>query len=111
MNRTPIRKQRIGPPRSGLVLDSDFRKWLRKQPCIVCGRTRYVEAAHVGPRGLSQKCSDREELPLCDLHHWRGPLCHHVLQRKFWIYWKLDRWALIAWFNERYDREVKGAGR
>jgi hypothetical protein len=40
-----------------------------------CGRT---EVAHVGIRGLSQKCEDTEVMPLGLKHHQRGPEAHHV---------------------------------
>ena len=106
--RTPLLKRRIGPPRRGPVLDDGYLRWLRKLPCVVCGTLRWVKAAHVGERGLGQLCSDRQAIPLCELHHRTGALSHHVLQRNFWSYWGLDRYELIAWFNERYETEVKG---
>ena len=28
---------------------------IRTQPCLVCGSTRWIEAAHTGPHGLGQK--------------------------------------------------------
>jgi hypothetical protein len=46
-----------------------------------CGRT---EAAHVGARGLDQKCDDRDVLPLGSKHHRTGPEAHHVIGRAFW---------------------------
>jgi hypothetical protein len=69
-NRMPILKRRLGPPRRGSEPNDQYLRWLRKQACAVCGTLRWVEAAHVGLRGL-------------------------------------DRYELIAWFNERYDQEVK----
>lgn len=64
-----------------------------------------VEAAHVGLRGLGIRCPDRQAIPLCMWHHTMGPESHHVLGRKFWDRWELDRWELIAEFNERYEKE------
>lgn len=83
-------------------------------PCVVCNRCKVriswisysrVEAAHVGFRGLGQKCPDRQTVPLCAFHHRAGPHAAHVLGRKFWDFWKLDRLRLIQEFNERYERE------
>jgi hypothetical protein len=64
-----------------------------------------IEAAHVGERGLGQKCPDRQTLPLCIEHHTAGPHSHHKLGRGFWSFWKLDRYELIAEFNARYEGE------
>ena len=101
--RCPVRKVRVGPPRKGLVVDEAYKAFIRKQACICCGTTRYVECAHVGRRGYGQKCSDRETLPLCSLHHVQGPESHHVLGRNFFSFWRLDRFELIAKFNRLYE--------
>src|SRR6267142_2138 len=78
MKRTPVRKKRKGPPRRGRVIDADYKAFIAAQPCMVCikGRTERgipqasrTEVAHVGTRGLSIKCSDRETVPLCSHHH------------------------------------------
>jgi hypothetical protein len=103
--RMPVRKMRIGPPRKGLVIDEAYLRWIRKLPCICCGTLRYVEAAHVGRRGLGQKCSDREALPICEKHHRTGPEAAHVLGRKFWAVWGLDRYRLIEEHNREYEQE------
>jgi hypothetical protein len=111
--RTPVRKVRLGPPRRGSEPDEAYKKWIRKFPCILSERfehrtVRYVlsriEAAHVGQRGLGQLCPDRECLPLCVWHHTEGPHSHHVLGKKFWAHWRLNRFALIAEFNARYEQ-------
>jgi hypothetical protein len=107
-SRLPVRKMRIGPPRKGLVLDESYLAFIRKLPCVVCGSLKWIEAAHVGARGLSQRCSDRQTLPLCPAHHRTGPQAAHVLGRKFWTVWGLDRYRLIAEHNELYERQMKG---
>lgn len=45
--------------------------FIRSLPCTIFGcRHRYTEAAHVGwTKGLAQKCSDFETIPLCPAHH------------------------------------------
>lgn len=101
--RLPIRKIRIGPPRKGPTQDEAYLAWIRKLPCICCGTLRFVEAAHVGRRGLGQKCDDRESLPLCAKHHRTGPDAAHVLQRKFWDHHNLDRHFLVAEYNRQYE--------
>lgn len=98
-----------------------YLAWIRTLPCVVClmvvaksswheihafmfQRTA-TEAAHVGERGLSQKCPDRETLPLCRWHHTEGPESHHRLGKRFWTVWGLDRDALIAELNGRFKSE------
>jgi hypothetical protein len=96
-----VRKRRRHHPSSAVLL---FWAWMRKQPCVVCGITgAWVQAAHVGLRGLSQKCNDWEVLPLCFEHHDRSfPHSHHVLGKRFWSFHNLDRVGLIRGFRERY---------
>ncbi len=115
MRRTPLRrytylrKRRSGPPRRGREHDPKYLAWIRTQPCSVpgCG-SRYVEAAHVGPRGYGVRCDDRKAISLCSEHHWRGSESHHRLGRQFWWYWNLDRYQVIDELNERYDAEFPG---
>lgn len=99
-------------PRLDPRKDSAYLRWIRSLPCVVCrvwGLTRFeygrVESAHVGMRGMKQKCADTETLPLCAHHHRTGPHSHHALGRKFWFFWKLDRYALIR----EYQREFEGS--
>jgi hypothetical protein len=93
--------------------ESGYLQWLRTLPCVVCslwgfsikGYSGWIETAHVGQRGMSQKCPDREALPLCVWHHRMGPHAVHVLGRNFWSFWKLDRYALIAAHQQQFKKE------
>lgn len=99
--------------RSKRLKDKKYLAFIASQWCVVCelvtgseaGTPLRIEVAHVGTRGLSQKCSDRETLPLCARHHRTGKDAHHVLGRKFWQHHQLDRDALIAELNARYESE------
>lgn len=110
------------------VRDTKYLEWIRQEPCIICDPFAYpglllkratpvvtgigyplnlvrmfqTEAAHVGLRGLGQKCSDRETIPLCGYHHRLGPDSHHVLGKKFWEHHGLDRKQLIEEFQRLY---------
>ena len=114
----PIPRKRA-KPRRGPVVDPKYRAFVRTFPCVACfgglmadedfGPLEAVlqgsrtECAHVGLRGLSQRCSDRETLPLCRAeHHQHGPESHHKLGKRFWAFHGLDRPALIAEANQRY---------
>ena len=98
-----------------------YLQWIRKQPCVVCaklflmgvrltfdGRTAWggVEAAHVGERGLGQKCSDLEAIPLCDWHHRIGPEAVHVLQVRFWEHHGLNRAEVIEHHQRDFYAEA-----
>jgi hypothetical protein len=51
--------------------DKEHRKFVSRQPCLVCGRTP-VDPHHlrfVQPRALGRKVSDEFVVPVCRLHH------------------------------------------
>ena len=90
--------------------------WVRRLPCLACfpellqnvheavsfaGPPR-SEAAHVGQRGLAQKCRDDETIPLCPEHHRTGKDAHHVLGKGFWKHHGLDRELALKLLNEAY---------
>jgi len=114
MKRSPIPKKRKGPPRRGRVLNPHYLDWIRGIRCVVCWLGgiisvtgfRQVEAAHVGKRGLGQKCSDEETIPLCPWHHREGWSSHHVLGKAFWGAHSLNRERLIASLQARYIQET-----
>lgn len=93
--------------------DPAYLKWIREQPCAVPGcavasPTIYArEAAHVGMRGMSQKCADREAIPLCAWHHRLGPQSHHRAGKRFWSLHSIDREELIAYYNNRFEEEKR----
>ena len=108
--RTPIVRTALKrKPRRYVVPPEvlDYWEWIREQPCAVQGAYVHhhpiIEVAHVGVRGLAQKCSGWDVLPLCRYHHGRGfAFSHHGLGKLFWSFWNLDRYALIRRFREQY---------
>lgn len=112
--------------RSKGLKDKAYLEWIRNQLCCVCARDgeraleeaiaergprRHVrqltstEAANVGERGLSQKCSDREALPICKDHHTERRDSAHKLQKQFWAHHGLNKEILIAEYNRKYEEE------
>ncbi len=102
-------------PRRGVVSDPQFRAFVRTFGCVVCFgalvrdcgwppvQHSRTECAHIGIRGLSQKCSDFDSAPLCAIeHHQVGPTSHHVLGKRFWAFHGLDRRAIIAELGRLY---------
>lgn len=85
------------------VRDPDYRRFIKRLPCVACLRTWHVDPAHTGPHGLGQKADDSNCIPLCRR-------CHDAYganPRQFAERHQLDIPALIRRFNEFYDR-LKG---
>jgi hypothetical protein len=67
--------------------DPEYLAWIRGWTCVVCRITSEtgslfadrVEAAHMGPHGISQKASDYTCIPLCAHHHRTGRYSAHRL--------------------------------
>lgn len=80
----------------------------RNESLLSCGLT---EVAHIGIRGLSQRCRDSESMPLGTKHHDHAtaggaPDSHHTLGAKFWGHHGLDRAEVIAEMQWLYQKET-----
>jgi len=108
--REPIKRTAIKrrPPRVRRDLNPRYLDWLRQQRCMLASAhcNGAIEAAHVGDRGLGQKCADREAVPLCAAHHRTGPGAHHVLGKKFWMFHGLHRDAVVLAYNAGFMSET-----
>ncbi len=128
LQRTWVKRRRTGQRtgqarRSARILCPAYRAWIRAKPCYICYLQVYgyfgageigavfgrqatrTEVAHIGERGLGQKCSDRQTMPLCNEHHQSGKDAHHgPIGRGFWAHHGLDRDAVIRQLNEAYER-------
>ena len=104
-SRTWIKRRRTGKPRRGPARDKSYLIWIRTLPCVCCG-VRGAEAAHTGPRGLGQKASDYQAIPVCASHHRTGLWAYHGLSPVIWAaHWELDIPAIIAKLNAEYGLE------
>lgn len=74
--------------------------------CRTAPQLSITEAAHVGDRGLGQKCSDIEAVPLCGEHHRTGKEAHHVLGKRFWEYHRLGRELMITVYHAAFEAET-----
>lgn len=109
------------------MIDRAYMAWVRGLPCVLCSfkvLTRWAalhhhlgeryrvpqvsptEAAHVGQRGIGQKCSDRETIPLCREHHQDGKDSVHKLGKRFWEQHGIDRYGLIRELQARYVNKI-----
>jgi hypothetical protein len=67
----PTPPKRRVPPKIIRLRDPEHRKFVARQPCLVCGR-QPCDAHHLRfaqPRGLGLKVSDEFTVPLCRTHH------------------------------------------
>jgi hypothetical protein len=90
--------------------DPKYRAWIRTLPCAVphC-QSRHIEAAHVGPHGISQKSSDRSTIPLCTNHHRTGKDSYHKLgPRKFQQVHHLDIPSIVRRLNLKPLIRIEG---
>lgn len=116
LKRSSVRKKRTGPPRRGRLIDDGYKGFIANLPCMVCvkGATErgipqasHTEVAHVGTRGLGQKCSDRETIPLCAHHHRTLKTAIHVIGRpEFERVHGVNIEAEILRLNEAYEQET-----
>lgn len=105
MIRTPfgIRSERNYTP-SKPSRDPGYLHFIRTLPCACCDSRRGIEAAHQGPHGMGQKASDLSAIPLCQLHHRRGPKAYHKLGPvAFAETHQLDVTGLIVRLNAAYE--------
>jgi hypothetical protein len=124
----PIARQRR-EPRPNRNDAPDYLNFIRSLPCLIClviahrgiparlggydhtpiNQRSRTEAAHVGIRGMGQKCSDWEAIPLCACHHRTGEFAHHVIGKRFWVKWRLDRFEVIRKYRDLYELATRDA--
>src|SRR2546422_6405887 len=89
--------------------DEIYLRYIRRQPCCICGDTTGVEAAHlrVGSvingkvsTGYGEKSSDKWALPLCGRHHREQ---HSMNEMEFWISYGIDPFALAMHYHANPD--------
>jgi hypothetical protein len=84
--------------------DPAYKRWIRGHPCLVCGATQGVEAAHTGPHGVGIKSDDRTCLPLCRTDHRTGRNSYHqVGPRQFEQAHGLRLAMIVARLNAEYE--------
>ena len=93
---------------NAIVGSPEMRRLASRRLSRVSGET---QVAHIGLRGIGQKCPDRQAMPLCAIHHLHqtaggGPDSHHTIGRAFWSRHGIDRDNVIAILNELYRKET-----
>lgn len=89
--------------------DELYLRYIRRQPCCLCGDNTGVEAAHlrVGSinddkpsTGMGEKPSDFWSLPLCGRHH---RMQHSMNEREFWASFGINPIALAMTYHADPD--------
>ena len=111
MKRTPLKRSSNRPIRraGGAEQKFEYLDFIRRWGCVLQATgdcVGPVEAAHVGDRGLGQKCRDQETIPLCGYHHRTGPDSQHVMGKQFWGHHAINRADLVTLYQGLYE----GAG-
>ncbi len=86
----PIKLRRGVAPKSIRLRDKERRKFVSRQPCLVCGRMP-CDAHHLRfaqPRALGLKVSDEYTVPLCRTHHHE--LHQTGREEGWWATYKID---------------------
>lgn len=110
--RTPTKRQRDTPRRSGRARDPEWLAHVAALPCCLRDRPAVflsddgrcsgrIEVNHVGPRPLGRKCSDRETAPMCRRHHrdWTDHEGYFAHRAREWRR-QFAAWS-IAWTTEQ----------
>lgn len=91
------------------VPDEAYLRWIRKQPCLTCGTTYEVEAAHTrvpGQGGQGTKTESASCIPLCPPCHEQGRREHayhnYGNEAKWAKHHRLDLPAIKADLRRRY---------
>ena len=98
-------------PKRKLVRDPKYRKWLKTQPCIVCGKSGETEAAHIrigAHAGKGEKPGDDSCVPLCSACHREQ---HNIGEYTFWDLYVNLAMMLQAWRRYEYARYQEGKGK
>ena len=86
--------------------DKAVLRWVARLASAMDGQPGPTECAHVGRRGLGQKSSDKETIPLSDVEHRIGPYSWHKLgPTKFQEHWNLDVNRLAAALHAAFEEQ------
>lgn len=81
------------------VRDPEYRRLIKRLPCVACLRTWRVDPAHTGPHGTGQKACDLKCIPLCRKCHQKFDASPYTFAERH----ALDIPALIARLNSFYE--------
>ena len=86
------------------VRDPAYKRFIKRLPCLACGKTWGVDPCHTGPHATAQKASDLKCIPLCRK-------CHDQFDsnpQDFAVVHQLDIEASIGLFNHLWSLKLRG---
>lgn len=95
--------------------DSNYKAWIKLQPCLICGRYGTKEfpsdPAHTkvfGTSGMSQRSPDRSCVPLCHWDHTeRWDSYHRIANETRWAEMHgIDLPARVREYNAAYEERA-----
>ena len=123
--RAKMKRQRDGAlardfcQRTPRIKDPAYLRFIRRQPCCVCGKPAPSQAAHIRsgypeagwrPTGMQEKPDDFRTLPLCSTCHLDGPKAQHKANESQW--WRghdIHPPSLCARFLSQYQGNADAA--
>lgn len=84
------------------IRNEQYKRFIKRLPCVACLKTWGIDPCHTGPHGLSSKSSDLSCIPLCRR-------CHDAFDadpRGFAESEGLDIAALVARFNQLWKERI-----
>ena len=92
-------------PKEKVYRNPDYRSFVRKHPCCVCG-SRDTVCHHEPKKGhsvMGGKVSDKRGVPLCLTHH-TGDYGRHTLGRdRFHLVFEVDFEEIIESLNKEWE--------
>ena len=88
-------------PKQKTNRDSKYRAFIRKHPCLVCGRSGAIH--HHEPlsgRGTGLKGNDNEAVPLCHEHHQER---HQIGRKTFYQRYGINWVFHVAQYQAMYE--------
>lgn len=102
-------REALAFPKPVRLLDPGYRRFIRRQPCVVCGAAS--EHAHIVPKGwgkTSSKVSDYRSVPLCrNDHRFNRRSLHAIGRERFEDEQRIDLDLVQIQYLETYISALK----
>jgi len=80
-----------------------YMQFIKRFPCLVCGKKWGIDPCHTGPHAYGEKASDYTCIPLCRKHHEEFDSAPETFARKH----HLNIPALICGFLRRWAERMQ----
>jgi hypothetical protein len=78
-------------PKQKIHKNKDYLAWIRRKPCLACGKKGPNDAHHVWNSGKKNSGNDFLAAPLCRSHHTFDATAYHNMGHdKFEYLWNID---------------------